>query len=63
MAVSDERYSATEIAAMDQYEIGKHMSGGYGPGKLLKMFLSIQDMAALCKPVPFDPKDHNRHRS
>lgn len=54
-----ETYSASEIAAMDQNEIGRHMSGGFGPAKLLKMFRSIQAMATTLKPKLFVPLTHS----
>lgn len=46
-----EMYSPAEIAAMDQNEIGRHMSGGYGPAKMLKMFRSIRALALLARTV------------
>ena len=38
-------YSPAELLAMDKFEMGKHMSGGYGAAKMLKMETSIHNLA------------------
>jgi hypothetical protein len=45
MIVADPRISAADLAKMSPQEIGKHMSGGYGPAKFLAMATAIRDAA------------------
>lgn len=40
--MSEDTYSPAEVLAMDQHEIGKHMSGGYGPAKALKLYRALR---------------------
>lgn len=50
----DDTYSPAEVLAMDMHEIGKHMSGGYGPAKALKLYRTIQANAQIASRKPLD---------
>jgi len=49
---NDPRFTPAEILAMSETEMGKHMSGGYGTAKMLKMVRSIKDMAKALDLTP-----------
>lgn len=58
----DDAYSPAEVLAMDLHEIGKHMSGGYGPAKMLKLYRAIQANAQSASRKPLDmPTDIGQH--
>jgi hypothetical protein len=48
----DDTYSPAEVLAMDLHEIGKHMSGGYGPAKALKLYRASQANAQIASRKP-----------